>query len=68
MNKIKFTATQKKEKLTNAQLEQIDFSESKKIVESCDIIISVVKDRTPGPHTVQMTYNGNGFIRSLFKK
>lgn len=66
---IKITATQKKKdiKLTEYQLSILD---SMSAMKSCDIIVSVSvnKNRTPGPQVLKMEYNGDGFIRSLFKK
>jgi len=59
------TATQKKQELTPYQM---DILESMDKMKSCDVIISITKDRTPGPHHIKMEYNGDGFIRSLFKK
>lgn len=59
------TATQKKRELTDYQLDILNSMEK---METCDVIFSVSKDRTPGPHKIKIQYNGDGFIRSLFKK
>lgn len=58
------TATQKKIELTDYQ---IDILNSMEKMETCDFAISISKDRTPGPHKLNISYNGSGFIRSLFK-
>lgn len=57
------TATQvKKTEISTAEI-----FESLKNCKACDIVIRVSKDRNPGPTTVPVLYNGDGFIKSLFK-
>lgn len=59
------TATQKKCDLT---LYQKEILESMDKLKSCDVIFSITKNRTDSSGHIEIQYNGNGFIKSLFKK
>jgi hypothetical protein len=61
------TAVQAKKEIKLTDYQE-DIIKSLEMMKSCDIVIAIKKDRTPGPHVVHMEYNGDGFIRSLFKK
>lgn len=45
-----------------------EIKESMKKVEMSNIAISLSKDDNPANHFIHLLYNGDGFIRSLFKK